>query len=61
MKKTKIICTLGPAVDDQKVLERLILAGMDVARINFSHGNYQDQEARIETLKRAKQNFTLLA
>ena len=55
MKKTKIICTLGPAVDDQKVLERLILAGMDVARINFSHGNYQDQEGRIETLKRARE------
>ena len=55
MKKTKIICTLGPAVDDEEILERLILAGMDVARINFSHGNYKDQESRIETLKRARE------
>lgn len=55
MKKTKIICTIGPAVDEEKVLEKLILAGMDVARINFSHGNYQDQEARIETVKQARE------
>ena len=55
MKKTKIICTIGPAVDEEAVLEKLILAGMDVARINFSHGNYQDQEARIETVKQARE------
>ena len=54
MKKTKIICTLGPAVDDPEVLEKLILAGMDVGRINFSHGNYQDQEARIENFKKVR-------
>ena len=53
MKKTKIICTIGPAVDSDDVLEKLILAGMDVARINFSHGNYKDQESRIETVKKA--------
>ena len=40
MKKTKIICTLGPSVDNPETLEELIQAGMDVARINFSHGNY---------------------
>ena len=55
MKKTKIICTLGPAVDDPEVLEKLILAGMDVGRINFSHGNYQDQEARIENFKQVRE------
>lgn len=55
MKKTKIICTIGLAVDEEAVLEKLILAGMDVARINFSHGNYQDQEARIETVKQARE------
>ena len=55
MKKTKIICTLGPAVDNPKILKKLILAGMDVARINFSHGNYQDQEARIETFKKVRE------
>ncbi len=55
MKKTKIICTLGPAVDNPEVLEKLILAGMDVARINFSHGNYQDQESRIENFKKVRE------
>lgn len=55
MKKTKIICTLGPAVDNPEILKKLILAGMDVARINFSHGNYQDQEARIETFKKVRE------
>ena len=54
MRKTKIICTLGPAVDKPEVLERLILAGMNVGRINFSHGNYQDQEERIENFKKVR-------
>lgn len=54
MKKTKIICTLGPAVDNPETLEKLILAGMDVARINFSHGNYQDQEPRITNFKEVR-------
>lgn len=54
MRKTKIICTLGPAVDKPEVLERLILAGMNVGRINFSHGNYQDQEERIENFKEVR-------
>ena len=39
MKKTKIICTLGPATDDDQVLADMIKAGMDVARFNFSHGD----------------------
>ncbi len=57
MKKTKIICTIGPAVDEPAVLEKLMLAGMDVARINFSHGNYQDQEPRIETVKQVREKI----
>ena len=44
MRKTKIVCTLGPATDSEEVLRSLMLEGMNVARINFSHGNYQDQE-----------------
>ena len=55
MKKTKIICTLGPAIDSEEMLEKMILAGMDVARINFSHGNYQDQEERIENFKKVRE------
>ena len=53
-RKTKIICTLGPAVDDQEMLEKLIKAGMNVARFNFSHGDYEEQGARIETFKNAR-------
>lgn len=39
MKKTKIICTMGPATADDEVLKEIMRSGMDVARINFSHGN----------------------
>ena len=39
MKKTKIVCTLGPACESEAVLEEMLLSGMDVARINFSHGS----------------------
>ena len=51
MRKTKIVCTLGPATDDPEVLKALMHAGMNVGRINFSHGNYQDQEERINVFK----------
>ena len=50
MKKTKIICTLGPATDDEKVLTQMIEAGMNVARFNFSHGSYEDHEKRLSAL-----------
>ena len=55
MRKTKIICTLGPAVDDEQKLEELIKAGMNVARLNFSHGDYEEQGQRIEMIKRARE------
>ena len=54
-RKTKIICTLGPAVDAQEMMEGLIKAGMNVARFNFSHGDYEEQGARIETFKKARE------
>ena len=41
MRKTKIICTVGPAVDDENILRKLIEEGMDVARLNFSHGSHE--------------------
>ena len=51
MRKTKIICTLGPAVDNEETIRQLILAGMDAARFNFSHGTHAEQLARLTMLK----------
>lgn len=42
MRKTKIICTLGPATNEDRVLKQLMLEGMNVARINFSHGTWKN-------------------
>lgn len=54
MRKTKIICTLGPATDQEGVLEELIKAGMDVARFNFSHGTHEEQKGRLDFLKKLR-------
>ncbi|MDY5742502.1 MAG: pyruvate kinase, partial [Lachnospiraceae bacterium] len=51
MKKTKIICTMGPNTNDREMLRRLMLNGMDIARFNFSHGDYEEQGGRIKLLK----------
>ena len=59
MKRTKIVCTLGPAVDDVRTLSRVCAAGMDVARFNFSHGDYADQEKRIELFKSVRDELGL--
>lgn len=50
-RRTKIVCTLGPAVDDEAALRDLIAAGMDVARFNFSHGSHIEHAARMERLR----------
>ena len=54
MRKTKIICTLGPATDAPGVLEDLIRNGMDVARFNFSHGTHPQQKERLDRLKEVR-------
>lgn len=51
MKKTKIVCTMGPSTDDKEVLRNIIRGGMDVARFNFSHGTHPEQKARMDMLK----------
>lgn len=51
MRKTKIICTLGPATDNTEVLKQLVNEGMDVARMNFSHGTHEEHKKRMDTLK----------
>ena len=63
MRKTKIICTLGPSTDQDGVLETLILEGMNVARFNFSHGAHEEQKVRLEQLKelRKKHNKPIAA
>ena len=51
MKKTKIVCTMGPNTDNPEVMKQLILGGMDIARFNFSHGTHEEQKARMDQLK----------
>lgn len=59
MRKTKIVCTLGPATDNEEVLKSLMLAGMNIGRINFSHGNYKDQNGRIKSFKKIRDELGL--
>lgn len=59
MRKTKIICTLGPATDDEDVLRRMILAGMNVARFNFSHGDHSAHLARLTELRKIRDELNL--
>lgn len=55
MRKAKIVCTLGPATDTLEKVEALIHAGMDVARLNFSHGTHRDHERRLNLVREASQ------
>ena len=57
MRKTKIICTLGPAVDSENILIKLFQKGMDVARINFSHGNHEQHKKRVDTFKKVRKKM----
>ncbi len=53
MRKTKIVCTIGPASESPELLEQLIEAGMNVARLNFSHGTHEEHKARIKSIREA--------
>lgn len=55
-KKTKIVCTIGPSSDTQEIIEKMILAGMNVARFNFSHGSHEEHAKRIEMVRAASKN-----
>lgn len=57
MKKTKIVCTIGPATDDDKILREMMLAGMNVARFNFSHGDYDIHKKRFEQVTRLRKEL----
>ena len=59
MKKTKIVCTIGPASEDRKVLTHLVASGMNVARLNFSHGSHEEHLKRINAIKKVREELHL--
>ena len=59
MRKTKIICTIGPASANEKTLTQMCLAGMNVARLNFSHGTHDEHKEKIEMIKRVRENLDM--
>ncbi|HEX2986368.1 MAG TPA: pyruvate kinase [Caproiciproducens sp.] len=59
MRKTKIICTLGPATDNVDILRQLMLAGMNVARLNFSHSTHEEQKVRSDAVKKLREELNL--
>ncbi|MCM1506758.1 MAG: pyruvate kinase [Ruminococcus flavefaciens] len=59
MRKTKIVCTIGPATDDKNIMRELMLAGMNVARFNFSHGEYETHEKRLRMVEKLRKELDL--
>lgn len=58
-RKTKIICTIGPSSESEEMVRKLCLAGMNVARLNFSHGSHEDHKVRIDTVKKVREELGL--
>ncbi len=58
-KRTKIICTVGPAVDTDESIRELVKAGMDIARFNFSHGSHEEHARRVATIKRVRDELNV--
>ena len=59
MRKTKIICTLGPACDDEETLKIMIKNGLDCARLNFSHGTHEEQKVRMDRVKKVREELNI--
>lgn len=59
MRRTKIVCTIGPASQDEEILRELMKAGMNVARFNFSHGNHEDHGIKLERVRRISRELEL--
>ena len=59
IRKTKIVCTLGPASDNDEMVGKLMDAGMNVCRLNMSHGTYEEQGERIARIKRLREEKNL--
>ena len=54
LRKTRIVCTIGPASESEEMLTKLVKAGMNVARINVSHGGYEENATKIDTIKKVR-------
>ena len=54
MRKTKIVCTIGPACSDEATLTEMCEKGMNVARLNFSHGTHADHQERVDLIKKVR-------
>lgn len=59
MKKTKMVCTLGPASDSKEILTKMIQGGLNVARLNFSHGSHEEHAGRIQRIKEARKELNI--
>ena len=59
MRKTKIVCTIGPASTDEKIITDMCKAGMNVARLNFSHGTHEEQQKKIDIIKKVRTKLNL--
>ena len=59
MRKTKIVCTIGPASDNEEILARMCRSGMNVARLNFSHNTYEDHQRRIDIVKKVRSELKM--
>lgn len=59
IRKTKIVCTIGPACSEEDTIEKMCLAGMNVARLNFSHNTHEDHAKRIEVIKKVREKLGL--
>ncbi|NLD20501.1 MAG: pyruvate kinase [Clostridiales bacterium] len=61
LKKTKIVCTLGPASSDENTMRKMLEAGMNVARLNFSHGTHEEHREKIETFRKVRDDLRIPA
>ena len=59
MRKTKIICTIGPASENEEILTRMCRSGMNVARLNFSHGTHEEHQKKFDIIKQVRENLNL--
>ena len=59
LRRTKIVCTIGPATESEAQLEKLVLAGMNVARLNFSHGAHEEHAAVVDRVRRISERLSI--